>query len=188
MAPTFLGLSVYLWIALISLLFLIVLAFTGSYGLDVGHDVDVGGGVDHDFGQFTGSGISPLSPPLVAAFGTTFGAVGALLDLQGFSAFVTALGAAAGAAFVSFGLFYFVQRFLVASQTSSDVQPESLVGKDAHVIIPIRPGIQGQILILTPERGRSLFPAISQEEIPRDAVVEILGFAGGVANVRKKLG
>ena len=188
MAPTLLGLSIYLWIALISLLFLVVLALTGSYGLDVGHDVDVGGGVDHDFGQFSGSGISPLSPPLVAAFGTTFGAVGALLDLQGFSEIATAFLAAVSAAALAFGLFYFVQRYLVRSQASSDVQPEALVGQDAHVMIPIRPGTQGQILILTPERGRTLFPAVSQEDIPRDAVVQILGFAGGVANVRKKLG
>lgn len=179
------GLSIYLWIALISLVFLILLSAFGHYGFEVGHgaDMDIG----HDFGQFTGAGISPLSPPLMAAFGSTFGFIGALLEAAGLDPILTAFGATVAGAGVAIGLFFTIQRFLVQSQTSSDVDPTALVGRDGTVLIPITPGKPGQILVITDERGRSLFQASAQEAIPRDSLVEILGFTGGVANVRKKL-
>ena len=182
MAFVILGLSLYLWIALISLIFLVVLTVLGGQGLDVGGDVDA----DVDFGQFSGPGISPLSLPLVASFGTTFGATGALLETQGFSTLAVAGSATVSALVISMGLFVFVQRFLVRSQTSSDVHPAELVGRSAQVMVPIHRGATGQILVMTEERGRTLFPAAAEDEIPREAVVEILGFSGGVANVRRK--
>lgn len=182
MAVVLLGLSIYLWIALISLIFLVVLTVLGGHGLDVGGDLDT----DVDFGQFSGPGISPLSLPLVAAFGTTFGSIGALLETQEFSALVVAGSATVSALLVAGGLFIFVERFLVRSQTSSDVHPAELVGRSAQVMVPIRRGATGQILVMTEERGRTLFPAAAEDEIPREAVVEILGFSGGVANVRRK--
>src|SRR3990172_6469448 len=176
------GLSIYIWIAAISLLFLIIIGALGSFGFDFGGDADV----DLDYGEFTGPGISPLSPPLLATFGTSFGAIGGLLELGGFGALPTAAGAVGGALLLSIGMYLFVAKFLIRSQTSSDVDPASLVGRDGQVLVPIQPGAQGQVLVITPERGRTLLPAVSTETIPRDAIVEILGFAGGAANVRKK--
>ncbi len=185
-APAFpiLGLSVYVWIAIISLVFVVLLAAFGGYGL--GGDVDVD--TDLDYGEFAGPGISPLSPPLVAAFGATFGSVGALLELEGLSPFLVAFLAALSGVIISVGLFFGIQKFLVRAQASSDVNPQALVGRDAQVMIPLRTGAQGQILIITEERGRTLFPAVAGEDIGRDSIVEIVGFAGGVANVRKKTG
>src|SRR3972149_5840106 len=182
MAIVILGLSLYLWIALISLIFLVILTVLGGQGLDVGGDVDA----DVDFGQFSGPGISPLSLPMVAAFGTTFGSIGALLETQGVSDFIVAGSATVSALLVAGGLFVFVQRFLVRSQTSSDVHTTELVGRSAQVMIPIHRGGTGQILVMTEERGRTLFPAAAEEENPREAVVEILGCSGGIANVRRK--
>ena len=182
MAYVILGLSIYLWIALISLIFLVILTVLGGHGLDVGGDVDT----DVDFGQFGGPGVSPLSLPLIAAFGTSFGAIGALLETQDYSALVVAGSATLVALFVATGMFFFVQRFLVRSQTSSDVHPEELIGRSAQVMIPIQRGMTGQVLVITEERGRTLFSAVAEGDIPRDAVVEITGFAGGVANVRRK--
>jgi membrane protein implicated in regulation of membrane protease activity len=129
-----------------------------------------------------------LSPPLLATFGSTFGATGAIFERQGLDPLPVAFLAGAAGMFASVGMFFIVQKYLVQSQTSSDVHPEELVGKDAQVLIPIAKGQSGQILIITEERGRTLFPAIAADEIPRDSVVEILGFTGGVASVRKKLG
>jgi len=185
-APAILEISLYVWIAMISLLFLIVLVALGGYGLDIGGDVDAD--VDLDYGDFGGPGISPLSLPLVAAFGTTFGAVGALLETSGTSDVLAAIGATASAVLIAGAMYWAVGKFLVKAQASTEVKPDTLIGRDASVVIPVRPGSQGQILIITEERGRSLFPAIANEDIPRDAVVEITGFTGGVANVRKKLG
>jgi len=183
-APVLIGLSLYAWIALVSLLFLVVLVALGGYGLDIGGDVDAD--VDLDYGEFGGPGISPLSLPLVAAFGTTFGSVGALLEAAGVGDVPTAIVAVASAFSLGGVMYWAVGKFLVKAQASSDVRPEALVGRDAQVTVPIRPDSQGQILVITEERGRTLFSAIGTEDLPRDAIVEILGFTGGVANVRKK--
>src|SRR3970040_307335 len=118
------GLSIYIWIAAISLLFLIIIGALGSFGFDFGGDADVA----LDYGEFPGPGISPLSPPLLATFGTSFGAIGALLELSGTGAIGTAVGAALGAVLISAGMFVLVQKFLVRSQTTSEVKPEDLVG------------------------------------------------------------
>jgi len=184
MAFEILGMSIYLWIALISLVFLVVLVGMGGFGFDFGGDADV----DLDYGEFTGPGISPLSPPLLATFGTSFGSIGALLELSGTGAIGTAVGAALGAVLISAGMFVLVQKFLVRSQTTSEVKPEDLVGRAAQVMIPMQGGRQGQILVITEERGRTLLPAVAAEDLPRNETVEILGFSGGVANVRKKIG
>src|SRR3989442_15998711 len=109
---------VYLTITLIFAILLIAMGVMGGLGgvfdihLDVGHGVDMGGGGDaggigHDVGtdsgQFAGSGISPLSLPVLFVFGTFFGAFGTLLEVAqalppigvpffaaGFSAIITA--------------------------------------------------------------------------------------------------
>lgn len=185
MAVEFLGTSLYIWIAAASFAFLFVLVALGGFGLDLGGDVDAG--VDLDYGD-AGPGLSPLSLPLVAAFGTSFGATGALLERRGTDPLVTPLVAAMMGILIAIGLYFAVQRFLVRAQASTDVRLDNLVGRDAQVLIPIRKGAQGQILVITEERGRSLFPAVAEEDIGRDSIVEIIGRAGGVANVRRKSG
>jgi len=83
--------SVYLIIAIVCAVLLAVTVALGGlidhvdfggHDFDIGgHDVDMGG-VDAggDYGEFHGPGISPLSLPIMLAFGTTFGCVGALLE------------------------------------------------------------------------------------------------------------
>ena len=186
-APVLIGLSLYIWIAMISLLFLVVLVSLGGYGLDLGGDVDADVDMDLDYGEFSGPGISPLSLPLVAAFGTTFGSVGSLLETAGATDLLTAVGATLSGVLIAGAMYWAVGKFLVRAQATTEVRPATLVGREASVTVPIRPGSQGQILVLTEERGRSLFPAIAGEIIDRDAIVEITGFAGSVANVRKKV-
>lgn len=184
MAFEILGMSLYLWIALISLLFLIVLVALGGYGFDI--DADVDADVDVDYGEFSGPGISPLSLPLVAAFGASFGSIGALLEMADLHPALVAGLAALLAIVIAASLLLFIQRFLVRAQATSEVRPGTLVGRRAQVTIPIRRGSQGQILVITEARGRTLFPAQAEEVVDRDAIVEIIGFEGGVANVRKK--
>ena len=88
---------VYLTITLIFAILLIAMGVMGGLGgvfdihLDIGHGVDMGGagdagGLGHggggtDSGQFAGSGISPLSLPVLFVFGTFFGAFGTLLEI-----------------------------------------------------------------------------------------------------------
>ncbi|HEV8595834.1 MAG TPA: hypothetical protein VGR51_09930, partial [Thermoplasmata archaeon] len=75
MAVEVLGITIYVWIAIVAFLFLVAIAVMGSFGADFGH---ADGGFD--YGD-TGPGISPISPPLLATFGTGFGSIGALLEI-----------------------------------------------------------------------------------------------------------
>src|SRR3989304_1066439 len=128
-----LGVSIYIWIGVIAFLFLLILVVLGDFG--VGGDVDVGG--DLDYGEFVGPGISPLSPPLLATFGSTFGAMGAILERQGVDPLPVAfLSGVAGLA-ASVGMFFVVQKYLVRAPTSLDGHPEELGGRDAQGLIPI---------------------------------------------------
>ena len=79
---------IYLIIAIICGLLLLVMAALGGHGdsgLDVGHgpDVDVG------HGDFSGTGISPLSIPILLVFGTMFGCVGGILEALEWDALLT---------------------------------------------------------------------------------------------------
>jgi len=196
------GMSLYLIIALVCGIMLIAIAFLGAdFGID--HDMDVGG-VDHDVGggdgssgvehfqgghgDFSGAHLSPLSLPLVLAFGTAFGSFGAIFDSAGWGNVWTPT-AAAGISLAISGILYFVlDKVFVQTQATSTVRYSSLIGKDATVVIPIKPGVQGQVLVITEERGRTLLTAVSSEEIPTDAPVTIEGYSGGSVKVsRKKL-
>jgi membrane protein implicated in regulation of membrane protease activity len=194
------GMSLYLIIALICGLMLVVIAFLGAdFG---GHDMDMGG-VDHDMGgggdgssgvehfqgghgDFSGAHLSPLSLPLVLAFGTAFGSFGAMFDSMNWGNVWTPT-AAAGLSLAISGILYFaLDKFFVQTQATSTVRYSTLIGKDASVVIPIKPGVQGQILVITEERGRTLMTAVSSEEIPTDSPVVIEGYSGGSVKVSKK--
>ena len=175
-AATILGLSPYFWLMIIFLVLLIIVLVLG-HDFDVDHSVDIG----HDIGH----GLSPLSLPIIALFGTTFGGVGAILDYSDLPVAVVILVASVVAALMAAGMWFVMVRLFVRSQSSSDVILESLVGRQANATIPIAPGETGQVLVITAERGRTLLPAISSEEVRTDDAVVIDGVVGNVLRVRK---
>jgi len=194
------GMSLYLIIALICGLMLVVIAFLGAdFGID--HDMDVGG-VDHDVGggdgssgvehfqgghgDFSGAHLSPLSLPLVLAFGTAFGSFGAMFDSMNWGSVWTPTTAAGLSLAISGILYLVLDKVFVQTQATSTVRYSTLIGKDASVVIPIKPGVQGQILVITEERGRTLLTAVASEEIPTDAPVVIEGYSGGAVKVSRK--
>lgn len=193
----FLGVSVYLLIALVCGLLLIVMAILGF-----GHDVSIGGhdisidhgadgstGVDHfagGHGDFSGAHLSPLSLPLILAFGTTFGGFGALFEALTINPLLTPIYAALIALLIS-SIMYFAMNYVFRTfQASSDIKYNKLVGREGTTTIPIKAGQSGQVLVITEARGRTLLPAVSKEDIPNDSPVIIEGFAGGSLVVRKK--
>lgn len=172
---TILGLSPFLWVMLIFLIVLIIVLVMGDFGgdFDVDVDADVSGG------------IHPLSLPVVSAFGTTFGGVAAIVDTLDLSLpAVVGIGIVV-AALVAGGMYFVLARFFGRSQISSDVGMDKLVGREAEVTVPIGPSATGQILVITAERGRTLLPAVSSQEIKTDEAVVIESIVGNSVRVRK---
>ena len=183
--------SLYLLITLICGITLIIMALFG-FG-DFG-DMDFDASPDVDIGHFeaghgdVGVGLSPLSLPLVLSFGTCFGAFGTIFTAMEWSPIVVAIMAAVISLGISALLFFILLKAFIQTQANTQVSFKTLVGKDAQVTIPIKPGENGQIMIITEERGRTLIAAKSDNEIPKETIVTIQEFIGSTALVRKKTG
>lgn len=189
--------SVYLIIAIICALLLIVSVALGGVAHDVdigGHDFDLGGpdvdvgGPDFDVGHgdFGGSGISPLSLPIVLAFGASFGGIGSLLEAGGYDPYMTPLIAILVSVIIAAGMYMAVSYAFVKTQASSTVAVSDLIGQEGTISVAIKPGKIGQVVVVTEERGRTLLPAVADAPIPRDAVVEITGIVGDGVKVERK--
>src|SRR4030066_151627 len=73
-----LGLSLYTWVMIAFLVLLLIVLVLGDIG-DLGFDSDVGADID--------TGLSPLSLPIIAGFGTAFGGFGTLFEMREFGPF-----------------------------------------------------------------------------------------------------
>jgi membrane protein implicated in regulation of membrane protease activity len=192
--------SIYLIIAIICLVFLIVSVALGGFGDDLdmgGHDVDVGGdfdvggadvdaGFDAGHGDFSGAGISPLSLPIIMAFGTTFGGVGALLEQANFGMFMTPIIAIFVSIIMAAALYFALTWLFIKTQATSSVSMRNLIGEQGTVSVAIKKGKMGQIIVVTEERGRTLLSAVADEPIPQDTIVEIKAIVGNGVRVERK--
>lgn len=185
--------SIYLLICVISGIALMVMAL---FGFDDLGDFDLGGAdVDMDVGHFeaghgdfSGAGLSPLSLPLILSFGTSFGAFGAIFTSMEMNPYLVPLLAGVISLGVSALLFFLLVKLFIQTQATTQVKTKNLVGESAVVTIPIKPGAPGQILIKTPERGRTLLRATSDQEISKDTVITIIDVVGSTVSVTKKEG
>jgi len=192
---------VYLTITLIFAILLIAMGVLGGLGgvfdihLDVGHGVDMGGGGDaggigHDVGtdsgQFAGSGISPLSLPVLFVFGTFFGAFGTLLEVaQALPPIGVPFFAGVMAAVVTAIIYFVMVRVFVRSQATSEYQLKDLVGSSGAITIPVEPGTRGQVLVMTDAAGRTLISAVSSQQLKTGDRVQITGVEGSSLVVEK---
>ncbi|MCK4367444.1 MAG: hypothetical protein KAW84_05805 [Thermoplasmata archaeon] len=190
------GISIYLLIAIICAVLLIVTVAMGGFtggdfdaggGFDVeGPDLDLGGlEADVGYGDFTGVGISPLSLPIVLAFGTTFGGVGAVLEQVGVNMYAIPFIAMLVSVLTAGIMYVVVVKVFVGTQTSTVVHPRDLVGEQGIVSVAIKPGRTGQVVVVTTERGRTLLPAIAEEAIPTDTTVTIEAVVGHSVRVKR---
>src|SRR5438309_10007437 len=91
-----LGLSPYTWVMIAFLLLLVLVLILG----------DIGGiDFDHDISSYVDLGLSLLSLPIVALFGTSFGGFGTIFETVGFVRIVTPFLAAVFAGLGSGGLY-----------------------------------------------------------------------------------
>lgn len=174
----FLGLSPYTWImiAFIVLLFL-VMALGDIGGIDFDHDIGVGGEL--------GGGVSPLSLPIIASFGAAFGGFGTIFEILQYGPVLTPILAAACAGLVGAGMYVLMLNVFVKTQAETKVDLADLVGFKGQVLVPIRPGQPGQVVIVTEARGRTLLQAISDEEITTDEHVIVDSVVGNSVKVHK---
>ena len=171
-----LGLSPYTWVMIAFLLLLVLVLILG----------DIGGiDFDHDIGLEVDTGLSPLSLPIVASFGTAFGGFGTIFETIGFGVIVTPILAAVFAVLVSGGLYVVMLNLFVKSQAETRVDLATLVGYKGQVLIPIRPGQPGQIVVVTEARGRTLLQAISDDMIGTDEHVVVESIVGNSVKVHK---
>ncbi|MCJ2669207.1 MAG: hypothetical protein KAS60_01875 [Thermoplasmata archaeon] len=189
--------SIYLLIAIICAILLIVTVAMGGLAdgdfdaggdFDVeGPDVDLGGPeADVGYGDFTGAGISPLSLPIVLSFGTTFGGVGAVLELMSINMYAIPFIAMVVSLLTAGLMYVLVVKIFVRTQTTTVVHPRDLVGEKGIVSVAIKPGRTGQVVVVTTERGRTLLPAIAEEAIPTDAPVTIEAVVGHSVRVKRQ--
>jgi len=176
---------VYAGLGLVSLIVLVIMLAIGgmsSFGLDVDIDADID--IDGDVGGGDQGG--PYSLPLLLRFLSAFGGIGALsvwLEVpSGFTPFIAAVGALIMAAI----LFFILQSFLKSFTSDSTVQIDALKGEKGTVSIPIEPGKEGQIVVVTAQRGRTLVAAISDRSIKKNTDVIVIETMGDVAKVMSR--
>lgn len=171
----------YAVIGFASLILLILMMIFG--GLDLGFDggdVDVDTGFDLDIGD---SDIGVLSLPIILSFTTAFGALGAIMTYFEMPRVATPFIAALGALALAGILFLVVNYFFKHFQSDSTLRFNDLIGRKASVTVPIRQGQEGQVVLFTEQRGRTLIPAVSKKTIPNNAQVVITGVSGDTVKV-----
>lgn len=175
---------VYIALGIAGLAVLLLMMIFG--GLDFGFDgVDIDmGDIDFDVGDMDAGGGVGL--PLLLSFISAFGWFGAILTYMKVNIVLTpiiSIGAAMG---ISLILFILTRYFLKHFSSDSTVRFRSLIGKKGSVTVPIRPGEEGQIVVFTDQRGRTIIPAVSDRRIPTNAEVIIIGMIGDTVKVMIK--
>jgi membrane-bound ClpP family serine protease len=168
--------SVYALIMLVFFVFLLVALVIGDIG-DFLNGGDVDTGVD--------TGLSPVSLPVIGVFGTAFGGFGTLFEGLGYGPILTPVLAVTLAIATAGGVWAVMLRIFVKTQSETRVDLSSLVGYKGQVIIPIKPGQPGQVVVITEARGRTLLQAIADEMIGTDEHVTVESVVGSSVKVRK---
>ncbi|HLB67838.1 MAG TPA: hypothetical protein VJN63_05175 [Thermoplasmata archaeon] len=171
-----LGLSPYTWVMIAFFILLVLVLVLG----------DIGGiDFDHDVGTDVDTGLSPLSLPVVGVFGTSFGGFGTLLETLGFQPVLVPILATVFALLTAGGMYVVMLNVFVKTQAETRVDLETLQGSKGQVLVPIRPGQPGQIVVVTEARGRTLLQAIADEPIGTDEHVVVDSAVGNSVKVHK---
>jgi membrane-bound ClpP family serine protease len=153
----------------VGLLFTIIGAVAGHLFGGHGADSDVGTGGHAEAGfDHTGMpGVSPFSPTMIAAFVTSFGALGIIFSkIEATSKpLISAPLSAVGGLAIAAGVFTLFQKVFSKTQSSSESHVASLVGQEATVITPIPENSVGEIAYV--QAGtRYTAPARAENGVP----------------------
>jgi hypothetical protein len=177
---------IYIGIGVVSLFLLMLLFILGGFDFDFsggGPDVDID--IDTDTGIDFGadSGMGPLSLPMILSFLALLGGIGSIMTYFDFPAIGTPFVAGAGSLVLAGIIFVVMNYFLKTFSADSTVKFQDLVGKKGTVSVPINPGQEGQIILFTEQRGRTLVPAVSEKQIPNNVSIIITGVQGDTVRV-----
>jgi len=158
---------------------------TGTLRMTFGYDqLLVGFDGDVDVGADVSTGLSPLSLPIVAIFGTAFGGIGTILENAGFDLWTPVLSTAF-AALIAGGMWIVMMNVFVKTQAETKVDLNEVVGHKGQVMVPIKPGHPGQVVVITEARGRTLLQAIAEEDIGTDEHVVVDAVVGNSVKVHR---
>jgi len=157
----------------------------GGHDVDMGHDADMGH-YDAGHGDYSGAHLSPLSVPILLAFGATFGAMGAILDEVIANDYLVMGIAVLVGVIVAGGMYWLVYALIVKSQASTHVSMKDYVGLDGLLTVAIRNKEPGEVVVNTEKRGRVPVPATASHDIEANSPVKVIGIAGDAVIVEKK--
>ena len=183
--------SVYLLICLVCGILLIVMGMFGfgdfgDFDFDTG-DIDLDTG-DFDLDHGDMGGLSPLSLPIMLSFGTSFGAFGVIFSSMEFEPMLVPILSGLISIGIAAIMFMLMVKIFVQTQADSTVRMGKLVGEEATVTVAIKPPEVGQIMVTTPQRGRTLITATAEDYIPTAASVVIIKMVGSTAQVKMNEG
>lgn len=174
----FLGFSVSIYAIIMLVSFIFLLAVLALGGIADFFDF---GGADTD----VDTGLSPVSLPVIGVFGTAFGGFGTLFEGLDLGGILTPVLAAVLATATAGGVWAVMLKVFVRTQAETRVDLDTLVGHKGQVIIPVKPGQPGQIVVITDARGRVPLQAISDESIGTDEHVVIESVVASSVKVRR---
>ena len=180
------GVSIYLLIMVIFALLLFVVLFLGDFDVgDVDVDLDVDGDMDIDASGGIGHGPSAFSLPVILSIGTAFGAFGVIFEAYGWDPITIPVIAMILAIGVGVLVFVGIWKMFKATESTTRVNFDDMIGLKAVVSIPIRDGAEGQIVVTPPNRGRMTVAAMADYDIERDEPVRIVELIGDVMKVKR---
>ena len=178
--------SIYLVIMIIGAVLLFVVLFMGI-GHEFGGDVHVGdvGHGDVGHGDVGHGGPSAFSLPVILAVVTSFGAFGVLLEQVNLSPLVVPILSMVLAIGIGAITFVGMYKMFKATQITTKLNYEELIGLKGTVSIPIKEGDEGQVIMTAKGSGRVQIAAVADEDIERDEVVIALELIGNVLKVKR---
>lgn len=162
-------------------------AFVFFFGdqMGSGHDVDAGHTVDVSSGGDIA--VSPFHPLVIAAFITSFGATGILMNHYGGGVLAGLLVASTAATLVSAVFFFGVVKTLFAAQGNSLFEMEQAVGMAGQVTITIPAEGTGEVAFVAKRRRFTVAAqSASRRPIRQGEAVKIVQRVGNIFYVEKQ--
>ncbi|HLF06179.1 MAG TPA: hypothetical protein VI893_03220 [Thermoplasmata archaeon] len=160
---------------------LIVMAMLG--GLDLGMDADT------DIDADAAVGPNALGIPTVLAVLSLFGLVGYAVTVSYGDIVLGVVVGLAGGILTGILLYLGLRYLFLTQEASSDLRFEDLIGKSGEVSIPISRDGAGQVVVISPVRGRIPVKATARDDLATGEMVTVVGVAGGgivVERIRKE--